>query len=229
MLTISRSVGRNGGNVANDVTLVQILLNANLARLVPFAPLVEDGKSGSKTIGLIEEFQKRIERNTSPTGRVEPGSSTLNQLVSAITVAPPSNLTAKYDNVRFAGKRRQMTTGRITVNHHTYLFTCGGHGRGNIPAGTYQVTKHRNSRDGRAYSHDGVGYSFALSDIHDPRVGGADRSLLRIHPDGGTAGTNGCIGILGGAATQRAFRDDMNGEIDRSRGSSAQLRVVGMS
>jgi len=63
----------------------------------------------------------------------------------------------------------------------------------------------------------GVGWSFAVSDKFDPRVG-ATRSLLRIHPDGGTAGTQGCIGIVGDAATMRRFRDDMNAELKRNGG-----------
>ena len=69
----------------------------------------------------------------------------------------------------------------------------------------------------------GVGYSFAVSDKFDPRVGG-NRQLLRIHPDGGSAGTEGCIGIVGDAATQRRFRDDMLSEIRRN-GGSYQLTV----
>ena len=64
----------------------------------------------------------------------------------------------------------------------------------------------------------GVGYSFAMSDKYDPRVG-ATRSLLRIHPDGGTAGTLGCMGVIGNAETQRQFRADMNAEIARNGGT----------
>jgi hypothetical protein len=58
-----------------------------------------------------------------------------------------------------------------------------------------------------------------MSDKYDPRVGGADRSALRIHPDGGVAGTKGCIGILGGPQTLRALRDDMYAELKRAKGS----------
>jgi hypothetical protein len=70
---------------------------------------------------------------------------------------------------------------------------------------------------------DGVGYSFALNNKYDPRVG-ATRSLLRIHPDGGNAGTLGCIGIVGNAAVQRQFRQDMLAELRRS-GGHYKLRV----
>ena len=57
-------------------------------------------------------------------------------------------------------------------------------------------------------------------------MGGDPRTLLRIHPDGGKLGTNGCIGILGGAATQRSFRDNMYTELKRSKESKVQLKVT---
>ena len=64
----------------------------------------------------------------------------------------------------------------------------------------------------------GVGYSFAMSDKYDSRVNGT-RTLLRIHPDGGSAGTEGCLGIVGNADVQRRFREDMLAEIRRNGGS----------
>jgi hypothetical protein len=48
--------------------------------------------------------------------------------------------------------------------------------------------------------------------------------LLRIHPDGRGPGTEGCIGIVGDEATQRAFRRDMLLAI-RNNGGSYKLRV----
>jgi hypothetical protein len=66
----------------------------------------------------------------------------------------------------------------------------------------------------------GVGYSFALNDAYDPRVR-ARRTLLRIHPDGGVEGTEGCIGIVGGAAVQRQFVADMRAQLARGGGSFA--------
>jgi hypothetical protein len=62
-----------------------------------------------------------------------------------------------------------------------------------------------------------VGFSFALSDKYDRRIGDT-RTLLRIHPDGGTAGTAGCIGIVGGKEVQAQFRDDLTAEIRRAGG-----------
>lgn len=116
------------------------------------------------------------------------------------------------------GARNQLASGTITVNGHSYSFKSGGAGKGNLPKGTYNVTAHMNSRfDKPTMVKDGVGYSFALSNKYDARVG-ATRSELRIHPDGGRPGTIGCIGIQGNAATQRSFRNDMNAELKRNGG-----------
>ena len=125
---------------------------------------------------------------------------------------------AQIERTTRAGERNQMVAGTVTVNGHAYQFRSGGHGRGSLPTGEYQVTRHLDSRSDNAMSVGGVGYSFAVSDKYDPRVGDT-RSLLRIHPDGGSAGTSGCIGIVGDAATQRQFRADMLAEIQRNGGS----------
>jgi hypothetical protein len=129
-----------------------------------------------------------------------------------------NHLRASVDRVRSPGARNQMTEGKITVNGRTYDYRSGGAGKGSLPNGTYNVTRHMDSRSDRTMSVGGVGWSFALNDKYDPRVG-ATRSLLRIHPDGGGAGTIGCMGIVGNAATQRQFRADMLAELRRNGGS----------
>jgi peptidoglycan hydrolase-like protein with peptidoglycan-binding domain len=137
--------------------------------------------------------------------------------------APGTDGTANGRVVSNAGGRRQMVQGTVTVNGHQYTFRSGGHGRGSLPEGTYNITPHMHSRNDRSMSVGGVGYSFAMSDKFDPRVNGT-RRLLRIHPDGGTAGTEGCMGIVGNADVQRQFRADMEAEIRRN-GGSYQLNV----
>jgi len=132
--------------------------------------------------------------------------------------SPGTNGTATFDSISNEGARNQMATGRITVNGNTYTFRSGGGGNGNLPPGQYTVTPHMYSRGDRSMSVDGVGYSYALSDKYDPRVGDT-RSLLRIHPDGGGAGTIGCIGIVGDGQTQLRFREDMQAELARNGGS----------
>ncbi len=125
--------------------------------------------------------------------------------------------TAQINRTTNAGARNQMVSGTITVNGRSYDFRSGGFGRGSLPKGTYNVTRHLDSRNDRSMSVGGVGYSFAVSDKFDSRVGDT-RSLLRIHPDGGSAGTEGCIGIVGNAETQRQFRADMLAELRRNGG-----------
>lgn len=155
--------------------------------------------------------------NTSGTGTTAP-----------VTQQPPAargnaDGVANITRTTHAGARNQMVEGQVTVNGHTYNFRSGGHGRGSLPKGDYTVTRHMDSRNTAGMVVGGVGYSFAMSDKYDARVGGT-RSLLRIHPDGGSAGTNGCLGIVGDAATQRRFREDMLAEIRRN-GGSYTLRV----
>lgn len=127
------------------------------------------------------------------------------------------NRTAVIEETSKTGQRNQLATGTITINGNAYEFRSGGHGRGNLPRGDYEITPHLWSRNDRSMNVGGVGYSFAMSDKYDSRVGGT-RTLLRIHPDGGTAGTLGCVGIVGDAATQRRFIADMRAELQRNGG-----------
>jgi hypothetical protein len=126
-------------------------------------------------------------------------------------------IVASVSNVVNPGARTQMMEGTMNVAGTQYAYRSGGGGRGSLPPGTYVVTEHRPSRDTPGMTVGDVGFSFALSDKYDRRVGGT-RTLLRIHPDGGTAGTAGCIGIVGGKEVQAQFRDDLTAEIRRAGG-----------
>ena len=57
-MCILPSVGKKAINHRDDAKTVQILLNLNLGSLVPYAPLSPDGSIGTRTINLIEEFQR---------------------------------------------------------------------------------------------------------------------------------------------------------------------------
>lgn len=99
-------------------------------------------------------------------------------------------------------------TGEVLGN---YQFRNGGHGRGAIPYGEYEVSNGRRRSDVSSMAVGGYGYSFDLTQkgqasgcADDPRYRD-QRELLRIHPDGGSAGTMGCIGIVGGPEVQRDF------------------------
>jgi peptidoglycan hydrolase-like protein with peptidoglycan-binding domain len=232
-------------NNANDVMHVQLLLNTCYKKLflyrlasmvIPWVPttwapgiwLVPDGKSGKKTETAIEEFQRHVVQLSNPDGRVDPIGNTFTHLVSAATFMAPPNMTAQFEDVRLANALNQAMVGRITVNNRTYFFNSGGHGRGNLPPGNYTIRRqdYVANRSG-AYAYAGVGYSFGLNlstnRTQDPRLehNFADfepRTDLLIHPDGGVAGTLGCIGLLGGPETLKAFRDDMLAELNRRAG-----------
>jgi peptidoglycan hydrolase-like protein with peptidoglycan-binding domain len=221
------------GDRGRGVASVQRALNAGGAGLAvdgKFGPLTDravrdfqrqnglkvDGIVGPQTIGALERGvrgQAAAVRNGSQPG-VRPASGVEPRAAAG---APP-NKVAQFESVSKAGQRSQMMSGRITINGNTYDFRSGGGGRGNLPPGDYKITPHLWSRSDRSMSVGGVGYSFAMSDKYDKRVGGT-RSLLRIHPDGGGPGTIGCIGIVGDAATQRQFREDMRAELARNGGA----------
>ncbi|MGV3624646.1 MAG: peptidoglycan-binding protein [Archangium sp.] len=177
-----------------------------------------DGKVGTETMRALQRDSFDPSTRPANTNGTTNGTNT-NNTTNGTGPRPNAgaNRTATFDRVTNAGARNQMVQGKITVNGRTYDFRSGGHGRGSLPAGQYEIRPHLWSRNDRSMSVGGVGYSFAVSDKYDSRVGGT-RRLLRIHPDGGTAGTEGCIGIVGNAAVQRQFREDMRAELARNGG-----------
>jgi hypothetical protein len=56
--------------------MVQVLLNENIDRLVPFAPLQVTGRMEPQTLAMIAEFQRRVLHNAKPDGRVDPAGAT---------------------------------------------------------------------------------------------------------------------------------------------------------
>ncbi len=188
-----------------------------------FDPGVVDGKFGHRTQAAVMRFQRAHGLRVDGSVGEDTSAALRRELLDNDSFQPgPSGRTgvsgiADIERTIFAGRRRQRVDGTITVNGNSYDFRSGGFGRGSLPRGQYTVTAHMWHRTNRAMNVGGVGYSFALSDKYDPRVGGT-RRLLRIHPDGGSAGTEGCIGIVGNADVQRRFRDDMRAELRRNGG-----------
>ena len=77
-------------------------------------------------------------------------------------------------------------------------FACkagsGSSGLSPLPPGKYGCRNFRN-RTEPVMVRDEIGFSLDLDDKYDPTLK-RTRSLLRIHPDGGKPGTEGCVGIL---------------------------------
>jgi hypothetical protein len=164
--------------------------------------LRDDGVVGQQTWGALLGIQG-----------VQPGTSLLT-----------TDIRVTVTSYRNRGQLNQMTLGTITVNGRTYNFRCGGMGRGSIPFGDYDVTPHlwsRNEPPGMVV--DGVGWSVALNDKWDDRVGDT-RTELRIHPDGASEGTAGCIGIVGNGETQKRFREDIRAVFEQL-GDGLTLRI----
>ena len=94
MAAITGSVGRGGANRRDDVATVQRLINQQIGRLTPLAPLVVDGIAGTSTVAAIDTFQRRVLHMVSPDGRVDPGGPTFRALngdvagAAAVSEAP---------------------------------------------------------------------------------------------------------------------------------------------
>lgn len=81
----------------------------------------------------------------------------------------------------------------------TFTANCGGGARNHLkrngptPPGIYRVSNHRPNRTTSGMVRLGVGFSFDLDPAAGTQVFG--RSMFRIHPDGNSPQTNGCIGL----------------------------------
>lgn len=126
MATIMGSVGIQGMNAANDVRIVQQLLNNN--RPVPLRQIAVDGRIGPETTDAILEFQRRVLHQSRPDGKVDPHGQTLAALNgsgptrSAPSPAPSGSVSAdaakalaafEADNPSLKGKA-YLTSGSRT-------------------------------------------------------------------------------------------------------------------
>jgi putative chitinase len=79
-MCITRSVGRGGVNLKDDVKTIQVLLNLNIYQLSPPNPIVENGACGPSAIAAIEMFQRQVRRSLRPDGKVDANGATLGTL-----------------------------------------------------------------------------------------------------------------------------------------------------
>lgn len=89
-MCISQSVGKNAANDKTDVKTIQSLINFNIGKLAPLVTLKVDGCIGAASIDAITLFQKSVQALPNPSGRVDPGSTTLGELKKAV----PTELSA---------------------------------------------------------------------------------------------------------------------------------------
>ena len=104
----------------------------------------------------------------------------------------------------------------------SYYFMNGPWGKGAIPLGTYTVSGGQRTSQKAMSVKDPVsgkksGWKFNVSDVYDSRVG-ATRSLLRIHPDGNTPGSEGCFVISGTYATLEDFYNKLTAILKANNG-----------
>lgn len=237
-----------GGLILAFSTIVILnTININLTEItLSFPKLNEDGPNiriggidrlgvdlGERTsdLGVRNSYQDSngnyiLERADGSRIISTPEGNTFTQLPDG-TIVPgvssgPSNLQtgalmAQITQVSNPTAPAALATGHINLNGVNYSFRSGGYGGGYLPRGTYIISNPRR-RSENSFSVGGYGYSFDVSDKYDPRIG-RTRTLLRIHPDGGSAGTLGCIGIIGNSGVQESFYSNLVALISANGGS----------
>jgi len=67
----------------------------------------------------------------------------------------------------------------------------GPYGQGSLPAGSYEGSNLRYRTNAAMTDREGFGWSLNLQPLFQ-----TGRTLLRIHPDGNTPGSLGCIAVM---------------------------------
>ncbi|MBE9829396.1 murein L,D-transpeptidase, partial [Campylobacter concisus] len=101
---------------------------------------------------------------------------------------------------------------------------AGGFGSGAPQNGEYTVDTYRDRRKDKDYNPGmnihGVGFSFNLN----PQFK-TERSLLRIHPDGNSKGTLGCIGVTGTQKELLEFEEIMKNLLKHEKSIHATINM----
>ena len=98
---------------------------------------------------------------------------------------------------------------------------AGPYGNGAPPNGNYTVDNPR-SRNESSYKRDGFGFSFNLNPQFNTQ-----RQDLRIHPDGNTLGTLGCVGLQSNGTQGRDFYNVVGNGVNSFGPLNMQINIQG--
>ena len=155
--SISGSVGLGGVNRHADVKTIQSLLNDNLIKIVPLAPVPETGNIGPHTIFAIETYQRRVVGMSNPDGRVDPNGGTLRSLNEAIVSQPvqpvqPGTGTTYTVTIQHGGKVPASAVGGTKTTNDLYesTLTISGAANGTFRASFWpdDITQRGRLKDG---------------------------------------------------------------------------------
>jgi len=159
--------------------------------------------SVSKTGAPVKAFSALSEKTISFDGSMEAYPNNTNKQWASGTVT----MTSSYAN-------------GLSLTDKTWPAISGPWGNGALENGNYLSNNLRDNRTG-SYANNGVGYTFDLNPSFDTA-----RDLLRFHPDGGTPGTLGCIGLTGDAASLTSFRTKMNSYLSNHNSINVNVNIT---
>ena len=102
-MLLGNPVGNGAPNQAQDVKIVQLLLNMNLSRIPGAAALTVDGQFGAASAGAIAAFQSQVLGDASPDGIVSNDSATLAELRKGL----PDGMTEEKFHLIMLNARQQ--------------------------------------------------------------------------------------------------------------------------
>ncbi|MBA3649696.1 MAG: RHS repeat-associated core domain-containing protein [Chitinophagales bacterium] len=115
-----------------------------------------------------------------------------------------------YQNVSNGSQFTRMSLGAVG----------GPFGNGAPPNGDYTVDDPR-LRTESGFTRDDFGFSFNLNPQFETQ-----RTLLRIHPDGNTSGTLGCIGLQCTGTQGKSFYNLLSNEVNRNGAMNLNINIT---
>jgi len=167
---------------------------------------VEVHRVASKTINrvyVVNSDDGTLDFN--PVTNFIQGANTVETAQMFVGMAPDKFSEATGVSLRFVGRANEnnvrQADGILTVSLQfgdnrtmdigSYDAISGPYGRGALENGNYEIGRVGPPRNpSSSYSARGVAFTVDIEPLFD-----TERNLLRIHPDGGTPGTMGCVGL----------------------------------